>query len=172
MKRSGLQIAVMLWGTIPVTGLLLYSIARLAPKAVGPIQESGLTPAQLAFALVWVPAMAYFEGYKGFQKAFSPRVVVRTHWVSQSPRPWSVALAPVLAMGFIHATRRRLIASWCLLGAIILFVAIAQRLPPGWRAVVDGGVVVGLTWGILAILYYLAQSLAGRTPDVPSDIPG
>jgi hypothetical protein len=44
-------------------------------------------------------------------------------------------------------------------------VAVCKRLPSPWRSVVDGGVVVGLSWGVSSVLLlYLKQKFFGGLP--------
>ena len=43
--------------------------------------------------------------------------------------------------------------------------------PGMFQAIIDGGVVVGLTWGSLAILAYWILALCGRPPAVSPELP-
>lgn len=101
--------------------------------------------------------MAYSEGYKGFQLAFSPRVAARLLWLAKNPKPRLVLFAPLYAMGFIYASRRRKIVSYSILTMVLIFIAVAELLPGPWRALIDGGVVVGLSWGSLSTLWYILR---------------
>jgi len=124
----------------------------------------------LAFSVLY---MAYAEGYKGFHLGFAPRVVVRAQYLASNPRWIHLLLAPVFCMGYIHATRKRIILSCSLTLMIICFVLLARLLPQPWRGIVDAGVVVGLTIGVFSILYFVIISI--RNPDsvkVSADLPG
>ena len=118
-----------------------------------------------AATCVW---FAYVEGYKGFQKKFSPLVVKRSFTIAPTNNPFYWLLAPLYSMGLLHATKKRLIVSWSLTLGLTLLVGIVKKLPYPWRNIVDAGVVVGLTWGSLAILWYYLSSLV--TGDVPSQV--
>ena len=125
----------------------------------------------LAFSVIY---MAYAEGYKGFHLGFAPRVVVRARYLANNPRPLHVLLAPLFCMGYIYATRRRQIVSFALTTMIICFVLIARSMPQPWRGIVDAGVVVGLSLGVLSIGYFLIISSSDPTrltisAEVPSD---
>ena len=74
-------------------------------------------------------------------------------------------------MGLIHATRRRMITSWTIVFAIALAVVVVRRLPAPWRAVVDGGVVAGLGYGVVALAIAFARALRGSVPAYPLDLP-
>jgi hypothetical protein len=116
--------------------------------------------------------MAYFEGYRGFQRGFSPRVVVRALHLALHPRPLHVLLAPLFCMGLIHASRRRLLSSWILLVSIVAIVLLVRVLPQPYRGLVDAGVVVGLAWGLVALVGFAWAALAGSPPRVSAELPG
>ena len=125
----------------------------------------------LAFSVIY---MAYAEGYKGFHLGFAPRVVVRARYLANNPRPLHLLLAPLFCMGYIHATRRPQIVSFVLTTMIICFVLIARSMPQPWRGILDAGVVVGLSIGVLSIGYFLIISSSDPTrltisAEVPSD---
>ena len=160
-----------LWGIGGVLGLLLFAIYRLTPIALElwSLPLSMLQAAVLIFSIVY---MIYAEGYRGFHCAFAPRVVLRANYLRRHPRPLHIILAPLFCMGYLHATRRRKLASYALTAMIITFVIIAHQLPQPWRGIVDAGVVSGLIFGIASIIHYLhllpqnPHSIPG-TPEVP-----
>lgn len=125
----------------------------------------------LIFSVIY---MGYAEGYKGFHLGFAPRVVVRARYLADNPRPLHVLLAPLFCMGYIYATRRRQILSFSLTALIICFVLIARSMPQPWRGIVDAGVVVGLSFGVASIAYFLIISKSDParlsiSAEVPSD---
>lgn len=156
MKR----LLIALWGVLGVELLLVDALARLTPKALGPLLEG--TPLPLGVVLSYLSSvafMAYFEGYKGFQRAFAPRVAARALYLARHPEPLRVVLAPLFVMAVFGARTRRLIASWGLLVFIVGGIALVQLLPPLYRAAVDAGVVVGLSWGGVAVLVSFLKAL-------------
>ena len=158
------------WGIVGVVALLSSAVMRLSPIALEALQAP-LSPVQSVFLIGWVLFMAYSEGYRGFQKAFSPRVVSRAAWLRHNPSLSRLLLAPAFCMGFFHATRKRLLVSWIITMMVVLFIVIAKQLPQPWRGLVDAGVVVGLTWGIIAILVWGLAHLRGRPLPTPADVP-
>jgi hypothetical protein len=158
------------WGIGGVVLLLSSAVWRLTPLAIEAFAEP-LSWVHWAFAVPWIFFMAYSEGYRGFQKGFSPRVVARAWSLLSRPRPHHVLLAPAIAMGWIHATKKRLIVSWCLTIGIVGLVLLVRLLPQPWRGLVDGGVVLGLGWGLTAIAVFTVAALSGRPPAVPTDLP-
>ena len=119
---------------------------------------------------------AYAEGYKGFQLKFSPLVVKRSFTLvigtPQGNNPLNYLLAPLYSMGLFSATKKRTITSWSVTLGVALIVALVKKLPPVWRCIMDAGVVVGLSWGTLSILYFYIQSMiVGKTPDVDACLP-
>jgi len=151
------------WGVGGVLLLLAFAIFRLAPMALA-LADAPLSLIHwlaLGFSVIY---MAYAEGYKGFHLGFAPRVVKRANYLKDNPRMHHVLLAPLFCMGYIYATSKRQILSFAITFMIICFVAIARILPQPWRGILDAGVVVGLSIGILSILYFLI--LAIRNPDL------
>lgn len=153
-REFALKLLGFTWGIGGVVLLLLFAIYRLAPMALAlaDLTLSNLHWFALVFSIVY---MAYAEGYKGFHRAFAPRVVLRARYLIGNPRPLHVLLAPLVCMGYIHATRKRILLSTALTTMIIGFVLIARMLPQPWRGIVDAGVVVGLIIGVLSIFYFL-----------------
>ena len=152
--------------------MLAFAIYRLAPMALE-LTELTLTGLQWSALVFSVLYMAYAEGYRGFHKSFSPRVVVRAKYLKTNPHMIATILAPLFCMGFIYATRRRIISSIALTTMIVFFIFIVRMLPQPWRGIVDAGVVVGLLLGILSIFYYLLCSLLKpQSFDYPAEVPG
>ena len=119
---------------------------------------------------------AYAEGYKGFHKKFAPLVVKRSFTLvigtRQGNNPLNYLLAPLYSMGLWGATSRRLKISWGVTLGVAGVVAMVKKLPPVPRAIIDAGVVVGLTIGSASILYHFAASLlTGKLPAVDACLP-
>lgn len=115
--------------------------------------------------------MAYSEGYKAFQKQFSPRVVARA-WTLRDHCTWlQFFLSPLFCMGFFHATRKRKIVTYCVTFGIILLIIGVRLMPHPWRGMVDIGVVVGLGWGLIAIVAFTYRALTDPDWDYPPDLP-
>jgi len=159
-----------IWGSVGVVGMLLASVVRLSNIAL----EFFLYPVHIwhwLALLLWIVFMAYTEGYKGFQKAFSPRVAARLIWLQQNPKPWLVLLAPLYAMGFIYASKKRLIISYGILAIVAVFIMIAINLPQPWRPIMDAGVVVGLFWGATATGWHILIAIRAGTSLVNPELP-
>ncbi|NVB84304.1 MAG: hypothetical protein HOV81_38360 [Kofleriaceae bacterium] len=159
-----------LWGTVGVIVVLLQAIVRLTPLALD-VASRSLSPLQWTVLVVWVAFNGYSEGWRGFHRNFSPRVVARAQVLDAHPRALHVALAPLYCMGLIHATRRRLVTSWLLLVGIVGIVVAVRQLDQPWRGIVDAGVVVGLAIGLVSLVYYFARGIAGAVMPVPPDTP-
>jgi len=166
-SRLGL---VALWGIIGVVAILAKAVARLLPFALE-LAEYALAPLEVVSLIAWIAIMAVAEGYRGFHRQFSPRVVARAVHLGAHPKGWLVALAPLYCIGLVHATRRRLITSWVLTVAIIGLVIGVRQLAQPWRGIVDSGVVVGLAIGIGSILYFAVRAARGHAMPVPPDVP-
>jgi hypothetical protein len=164
------QLAIFAWAVLGVIATCVEAIVRLLPRALEPIRDGTLDVWGTLAYVASIVGLAYSEGYRGFQLRFSPRVIVRSLALAQRGG-WMVALAPLMAMGLIHATRRRLIGSWALVLGIITLIVLVSRLEQPWRGAVDAGVVVGLSWGTFATLILMGRALRGRIPDIDPDLP-
>ena len=74
-------------------------------------------------------------------------------------------------MGYFHATRKRKIVSWCVTTAIVGLVLVVKLLPYPYRQIVDGGVVFGLSYGLICLLIYTFRALQGKLPEASPDLP-
>jgi hypothetical protein len=171
--RSLAVAAVAAWGVLATIALLISAIVRLTPMALEPLRSHAMTELQWALYVGWGLFNGYVEGYRGFQKGYVPRVVARAFWLGEHRRPLFVLLAPFFCSGLFHATRKRLIISWCLLLGIVGIVQLVRLLEQPWRGIVDAGVVVGLAYGTAALVIHFAAVLLGRpitvTPQTPDD---
>lgn len=161
---------VVAWGIGGVVIVLVQAIVRLFPAAVGLLDED-LEPHHLVATAVWVAFMLYTESWRGFHQRFAPRVVVRALGIADDRRPWIVLLAPIVTMGLLYATPRRLVATHLLVAGIVGLVIGVGLLPPPWRAIVDLGVVLGLAGGTLSLLVHTARALRGNPPAISADFP-
>ncbi|WP_437643994.1 hypothetical protein [Sorangium sp. So ce362] len=171
VREQRLRLAVVLWGVLGVVAVLIEAIYRLGATAVHILTTHDLTTAQLILLAAWTVVIAYFEGYRGFQQRFSPRVIARALHLAEHRRPLHVALAPLYCMALFHTTRRRLIATWVLIAGIVALILLVRQMSPPYRAIVDAGVAFALAWGTVSILVYLARGLAGRPLGIPADVP-
>lgn len=169
--RTPASVAIATWGVLGVVAFLISAIVRLTPLAIEPL-ETGMTGLQWSLYVGWSLFNGYAEGYKGFQRAFVPRVVARAFYLARNPRPLHLVLAPVFCMGLFHATRKRLMLSWGIVIGVTLLVALVRGLEQPWRGIVDAGVVVGLAYGTASLLVVFGGVLAGRPVTVSPQVPG
>lgn len=148
--------------------LLGNAVYRITPIAVEPWLDGSMTPIQKGLFVLFALFNAYAEGYRGFQLRFSPRVVSRAVYLGQNPRPLWVLLALPFCMGLFHSTRKKV--AWILLIVITGLVIAVKQIPQPWRGIIDGGVVVGLGWGMLSTFVQLIGALRGNAP-APVDLP-
>jgi hypothetical protein len=174
-KNTVLSTIGALWGLSGVLALLGSATYRLAPRAVDAFSYP-FSLLHWSALMIIVLGMAYAEGYKGFQQAFSPRTAARARYLRNHPRPLHLVLAPLFCMGYFHATRRRQITSLSITFGIIGLIVLVHFIVQPWRGIIDAGVVVGLLWGILSLLYYSVMALFARefpfSPEVPDEMSG
>jgi len=163
------------WGITGVLVILLFAIIRLSFRVFDMLSYP-LSVWQWLGLVMFALYMAYAEGYKGFHLNFAPRVITRARFFldkNNLKRSRYVILAPLLCMGYIHATKKRKLVSFLLTSAIVLLVLLVSRLPQPWRGIVDVGVVLGLFLGVTSIVYFWIQSLKeGWVSPIPADFPG
>ncbi len=160
----------MLWGGASVLGMLGFAIFRLAPRAVA-AYEMGLTGWQWTIAVVFCVFMAYSEGYRGFQLRFCPRTAARIRYLRDHPSLVRSLLAPLFSMGFFHATRRTKVLAWVLTVGIVVLVTLVHRLDQPWRGIIDAGVVLGLSWGVLSLAWCIHRALGEPGVDDSPEVP-
>ena len=160
---------VTLWGVLGFVALLVQAVYRLAPLAVEAI-DLGMTTWQWVAFVGYAIFMAYSEGYKGFHRQASPRVVARGLYLAKEPTVLRVLLAPAFCRGLFGASRKRRIVSWALVIMIVGLVILVRMLAQPWRGIIDAGVVLGLAMGMASTLYFLARALFGSPPDVDPEV--
>jgi hypothetical protein len=158
------------WGIGGVLLILLQAVVRLTPMALA-VFDGTLTAVHWVAVVLWSAFMIYSEAWRGFHLRFSPRAVVRSLALAREKPPLLALLAPLVAMGLLYATRRRLIASYVLLIMIVAVVVAVRMLPHPWRGIVDVGVVLGLLGGALSLLFHTILALTGRPPQVAPEFP-
>lgn len=160
------------WGVLGVGALLAEAVFRLWVHALEAVAEHRLSPAQWAFAVGWTGLLWLFEGYRGFQRRFSPRVVARALYLAHHPRPLHLALAPAYCIGLLYASPRRLRSEWTMVVLVVALVLLVRELEQPLRGLVDLGVVVALSWGLGAVLLFAVRALwTGEAPEVGLDLP-
>jgi hypothetical protein len=159
-----------IWGITGVLLLIGSAVYRLTPLAFAAFSS----PFRWYHWLAWTASvliMAHAEGYRGFQRHFSPRVIARTLYLREHPKPLHLILAPLFCMAYFHATRRRQAVSLSLTAGIIILVLAVHRVPQPWRGIVDAGVVTGLAWGLVSLLWFAAKAFTGRPCDHSPEVP-
>ncbi|MBK1829383.1 hypothetical protein JIN77_01480 [Verrucomicrobiaceae bacterium R5-34] len=115
--------------------------------------------------------MAYYEGFKGFQKKYSPRVAARVRYLRDQPDTLRSLLAPLFCIGYFHANKKTLIKAYVLTIGIALLVRSMNYCPQPWRGIVDLGVMIGLSWGLIAFWIFAYKALTQKefnySPETP-----
>lgn len=170
-KLSAGSLFILAWGVLGVAMLLGQAIYRLAPLAIEPLRGGELSSLQIAAYIGFAGFMGYSEGYRGFQKRFSPKVVTRAIYLMENPRPLHVLFAPAFCMAYFHATKRGLLTSWGVSSMVVVLIILVRGIAQPWRGIIDGGVVLGLSWGVGALLYHTWVALRGGELDAQPELP-
>ena len=150
-----------IWGILGVTIILGSAIIRVYPHVLDAFNV-GLSPLQWVVLFLWSIFMLVAEGYRGFQKLFSPRVAARTWHLVNHGSAIDLILAPLYCIGYFHATRKRMITSWTLTAMITLIVVVVRYLPQPWRGIIDNGVILGLLYGLVWVYIYTVKTFKNR----------
>ena len=159
------------WGILGVSAMLLNAIIGLSPRAASAI-ESGLNGIQWAALIGFAIFMLVAEGYRGFQKKFSPRTAARVRYLRDNPTLLRILLAPVFSMGFFYANKKTRLTVYILTtGIITMVVLVTFCCPDPWRGIIDFGVVLGLAWGLVSFWIYTIKALTSEdfahSPETP-----
>ena len=157
------------WAILGVTLILGSAVLRVLPHAEDAFR-SGLSPLEWVVLIIWSLFMLVGEGYRGFQKQFSPRVAARMWHLLNHGRPVDLVLAPLYCVGYFRATNRRVITSWTLTAAITLIIVIVHYFPQPWRGILDTGVVLGLLYGLVWVYVFTIQTLKNKAYLVDPEI--
>lgn len=160
-----------LWGLIGVCALVGSAIYRLTPRAMEAI-DMGLTTWQWIALVLFALFMLFSEGYRGFQKKFSPRTAARVKHLYDHPHWVRSLLAPLFCMGYFHANRKTQLTAIILTLGIIMLVILVSFCPQPWRGIIDFGVVLGLSWGIVSFVLFSIQALTQKDYPHSPETPG
>jgi hypothetical protein len=159
------------WAMVGWSAVLAFAIVRLSAVAAEAWQFDFTLPQWLVL-IVNSLLMLWAEGYRGFQRRFSPRAAARVLHLHQAASPLHAALAPAFCVGLVGATPRMLRMTWIGAGLIVLAVLVVQRFPQPWRGIFDVGVVLGLSWGLHSFLQLTVRALRSGAYPVDPAVPG
>lgn len=157
------------WGFAGFMAILVIALIKLTVIAVDSFNYSFSTLHWLAL-IANSAFMAYSEGYKGFQKGYSPRLAARLIHLHHNASFLTMLLAPLFCMGFFAAPRKRIITSILLTLMIVIFILFFQLIPQPWRGILDIGVIIGLSWGLLATVFFCYQAFINPTSCVDAEV--
>jgi hypothetical protein len=161
---------IALWGVIGITYSLGKAIYRMTPRVIDGLSMT-LTPLQWGALIGFCFFMLYFEGYKGFQKKYSPRTAARVKYLRDHPNWLRDFLAPLFCMGYFHANRKTKIKAYVLTIGVAGLVWAVKHCDQPWRGIVDLGVILGLSWGLVAFWIFSYQALTSEnfthSPETP-----
>ncbi|MCU0634463.1 MAG: hypothetical protein MUE41_06285 [Gemmatimonadaceae bacterium] len=153
---------VVAWGLAGPALVLARALWRLLPAAVSALGDAVADPRRALLLAGGCAAMAYLEGYRGFQHRLVPRVRALAHALPAGAR-WRRIAAPLVVLELVGAPPSRLARRWALVALIAAVVHGTRALPPDVRGIVAAAVCTGLGWGALALLHAAIEAL-GATP--------
>ena len=159
-----------LWGMTGVFLLLSNAVYRLVPMTIDAFSYQWTWYHWLAFVIV-ILVFSYAKGYLILQRSFSPRVASRARYLREHPEFFSVIFAPLFCMGFFHAPQKRRLVTMSVTAGIIILVIQVRLFQQPWRGIIDGGVVIGLAWGLVSLCIFSFQAMMSERFDYPPDVP-
>ena len=158
------------WGLLGVSLLLLFALWQLYAQ-VEVLLSYPLESLHYLLVFPWILWMLYMEGDKGFRRAFAPRVAARALCLAQGATWPQTLLAPAFCIGYFGASKRRVCASYLLTLMIIILVILVKQLPQPWRGLIDLGVLLGLAYGLVFLLYFTCRTFHENTPLIDPQLP-
>ena len=150
-----------IWAILGVSCLLLNAITRLAPRGWEALQMD-LSTFQWVMMVGFTLFMLVAEGYRGFQKKFSPRTAARIRYLRGNPTLVRLLFAPIFAMGFFQSTKKTRIVVWVITIMIICLIVAVSYLSQPWRGIIDIGVVLGLSYGLISFWIFAFKALTQK----------
>jgi hypothetical protein len=142
---------------------LVEAVYRLGTRALLSISE-GLSPGQWVLLCLSIVAFAYGEGYRALHRRFVPHLLERASELSSDARPplrtW--LLAPGYLLCLVQAAPLERRRAWLSIVLIAGAVLVVRRLPEPYRGIVDAGVAVALSIGLVSLLLGYAAAVRGR----------
>jgi len=133
--------------------ILIFSSAifRLLPHVLEGFtyQFSNLQWIVLIFYLL---IMIVGKGFFALHRGFVPRVIKRSDQIVENGKLIDRILAPLYCMGFFNAPMKRMLISYVMIFFIVSFIVNASRISQPWRGIIDLGVIVGLSLGIISLI--------------------
>ena len=162
-------IIAVVWAIIGLIALLVFASWRLSLYTI----ESFSMPLNWVHWVVfvgWGIFMMHGEGYKGFQKKFSPRFAARCKYLLHHTTLLQMFLAPIFCMAYFHAPKKRVVATYALTIMIVLFILAFRYIPQPWKGLLDFGVVAGLIWGTISTIYFCYKIFADDNFEVDNEV--
>jgi len=164
------RLIVALWGILGISLSLMKSFPRLTPKITEAFNME-FSPMHWITFIGFTFFMLYFEGYKGFQLKYSPRTAARVKYLRDHPHWLRDIFAPIFCMGYFHANRKTKIKAYAVTFIVILMIIGISYVPQPWRGIMDVGVILGLSYGIVAFWVFSYRALTGKPFDYSPETP-
>ncbi|MEO0416082.1 MAG: hypothetical protein AAF226_14135, partial [Verrucomicrobiota bacterium] len=95
----------------------------------------------------------------------------RVKYLRDNPTLVRTLLAPLFAMGYFFANQKTKIIAISLSLGILLLVLLVRLVPQPWRGIIDFGVVLGLSWGLISFIIFTVKALFtdsfNHSPETP-----
>jgi hypothetical protein len=172
MSYKTRAIAVMCWGAGSIVLSLFDAIARLSKFVIEGVHVGLLRPSMIGLTVAWCVVIVYYEGVRAFGQALAPRIAARL-WSIAARRQWlAIALAPLHALSLFDSNAKRVRVSWLLLAFVVTMILFVRKLPQPYRASIDLGVVLALSYGSYCIVRECVLALKNSGGRVDPELGG
>ena len=100
-------------------------------------------------------------------------MAARARYLAYHPKTLHVLLGPLFCIGYFYSSKRRKRVAISVTTGIIALILLVRLLDQPWRGIVDAGVVVGLTWGLVSLLIFSVLAFTRvefrYSPEVPDE---
>ena len=158
------------WGLLAVFIVLADAATRLS-RHIFDAWSYDWSILQWTVFIVNVGFMAFAEGYRGFQQSFVPRTVARAMYLRKNPTAVRGLLAPLFCVGYFGAPKRTQKVIWIGTVLIVVAVILIRQVPQPWRGIADAGVVIGLSWGCVALVLIGYRAISSGQAPVAHQVP-
>lgn len=145
------------WGVAGILLLIGYAIVKLSGPALGAFSVQ-IAWYHWVLCLINAALVVYFKGYRGFQKGLSPRIAARAKYLAAHPTALRILLAPLFCMGYFHIIRRKQIVTILMTVGMVMLIILVRLLAQPWRGLIDAGILLGLSWGLITILVFSVRA--------------
>ena len=158
------------WGLLGFSFLFISALYRLWIPA-RQLEPHTFSIVDWSILICGILFMGYVKGHCIFYRRFAPRFAARTYYLMKHSNRLHQILAPFFCMSYFYTTRKRKIITYSLTLLIVALIVWVHHTSQPVRGIIDASVMVGLTWGLLAVWRKTLPVLLGKIPQESPETP-